>query len=284
MTTEAAPAAAAAAAPAASAATPAATAAPWHGYTTPEDVAYVTNKAWQGPQDAIKSYREAEKLIGRDPNTLLVMPRADDPAGLRAVYGKLGLPEAPEKYEFAKPGDGLALDPGYEKFARATFHKIGMPASMAKELTAEHNAYVAELNKQAAKDYDLSVATDKAALLKEWGGGHDRMLNSAKTAAKALGFTPEVIDGIERTVGYAGTWKFMAALGQKLGEPGLVTGGDKNGDFNNATLTPAEAKTQWETLKNDPNWKAAAGDAQHPGHQEAKRKQTALFAVMYPNG
>lgn len=259
------------------------TVAPWHGLpeTDAEAVAYIKNKGWQGPQDVIKSYQGAEKLIGRDPSTLVQLPRADDPAGARAVLAKLGLPESPDKYEFAKPEPGTKLDEGYEKWARDTFHKAGLTAPMVKTLTAEHNAFIAQTLAQQAKDYELSVEADKKALLAEWKGGHERMMNAAQTAAKQLGFTPEMIDGIEQAAGYAGTWKFFAQLGQKMSEDGFVTAGDKSAGFGTA-LTPAEAKGEWEKMKTDANTLAALKDIRHPGHKAAKEKQSLLFKVMYP--
>ena len=259
-----------------------AAAAAWHGVpaTDADGLAYIANKGWKGPTDVINSYRGAEKLIGKDPGSLIPVPRADDPVGFRAAMQKLGLPETPDKYEFAKP-DGVPVDQTYERWARETFHKVGLPAAQVKALTAEHNAFVKATMDQQAKDYALAVDTDKKALLAEWKGGHERMYNAAKTAAKSLGFSPEMIDGIERTVGYAGTWKFFAELGKKMGEDGFVTGGDKSSSFN-AQQTPAEAKAEWEKMKMDATAMAALKDRSHPGHASTKAKQAALFSVMYP--
>src|SRR5574341_2004499 len=159
--------------------------APWHGFaeTDTAGVEYVEGKGWQGPQDVLKSYRSAEKLIGRDPSTLLVMPRADDPAGLLAVFDRLGRPADAAKYEFAKP-KSAALDEGYVKWARGTFHKLGLTASQVKALSAEHNAYVEGIVAQRQKDYNLSVETDKVALRNEWRDGHERNMLAAESAAK----------------------------------------------------------------------------------------------------
>lgn len=253
---------------------------PWHGLTDPAEIQYVENKGWKAPADIIKGYRGVETFVGRDPSTLIVAPRADDPAGLRAVLGKLGLPESAEKYEFAKPPEGLKPDEGYQKFARDAFHKVGLLGPQVKELTALHNEYVKGVLDQQEKDYNLAVETDKKALLAEWKNGSERMMQAAQSAATALGFTPEMIDAMERAVGYAGTWKHFAALGQKLGEPGFK-GGDSKPAFT-GTLTPAEAKAEWNKMTLDTATMAALRDKSHPGHKAAQEKQNALFAVMYP--
>ena len=257
----------------------------WHGLpdTDPAALAYVANKGWKTPADVIQSYQGAERLIGRDPNTLLTIPKADDPAALRGVLSKLGLPETPDKYEFAKPPDGIAQDENYVTFARGAFHDIGLLPSQATRLTDLHNQYVANVLQKQASDYALSVETDKKALLAEWGGGHERMVSAAKTAAKALGFDEKTINAIEQEKGYAGTWRFFADLGKKLGEPGFVNS-DGGRNFSNATLTPDEARIQWQQLQNDPVWKKEAADRTHPNHDAATKKQKALFAIMYPEG
>ncbi len=283
-TTTTAPAATATATAPAATTTTTAPAAPWHGIaeTDTDGLAYIKNKGWQSGADVVKSYQGAEKLIGRDPSTLIPLPKdANDAAGFRAVMSRLGMPETADKYEFGKPPAGLQQNEGYEKWARGTFHELGLPASTVKALTTKHNEFVAATLAQQAKDYDLSVETDKKALIGEWKGGHERMLNAAKTAAKSLGFTPEMIDGVERAVGYAGTWKFFAALGQKMGEDGFATGGDK-ATFG-AQQTPEEAKTEMNRMRADPVTVAILKDKMHPQYKATKAKYDALFQVMYPS-
>lgn len=269
-------------APAADPAAPApAPAAPWHGVTDPDVASYVDNKGWKTPADVITGYRNAEKLIGRDPNTLITVPRPDDPDGFRAVMQKLGLPESPDKYEFAKPPEGITPDEGYQTWAKQTFHELGLPAQTVKALTAKHNEYVKGVLDQQAKDYDLRVQADKQALLDEWRGGHERMLNAAKTAAQNLGLPQAAIDAIERTLGYKETMKLFAGIGTKIGEDSFVTPGDKKGGFGD-NLTPAEAKNQWEEFKADPVNAKALTDPSHPKHKLAKETQSRLFRIMYP--
>lgn len=229
----------------------------------------------------VKSYQGAEKLIGRDPNTLLAMPRLDDAEGMRAVFGKLGMPESPEKYEFDKPPEGVEPDADYQTWSRNTFHKLGLTASQAKTLAKEHDVYVKGLIDKHTADYKLGVEADKQALAAEWRGGFERMMNSAQTAAKALGFTPQVVDAIERSVGYAQTMKLFAEIGGKLGEDKFVGAGLKKSGFSD-TMTPEEAKQAWETMKLDVNEMAALRDGMHPGHKNAAEKQRKLFSIMHP--
>jgi flavodoxin len=227
-----------------------------------------------------KSYRGVETLIGKDPSTLLTIPRADDPVGQRAVFAKLGMPEAADKYEITAP-DGA--DDAYKAWVKDTFHKAGLTATQAKALSSANTEYVKAQMAEGAKTYERSVAVDKAALLSEWRGGYERQMNAAQTAVKALGFNADMIDALEQTQGYAATMKFFAALGQKLGEDSFVSGTGKGSGFG-ATQTPAEAAAEWNAMKIDPVQSKALFDPSHPGHEAAKLKQKQLFAIMHPEG
>lgn len=257
-----------------------AAAAPWHGQTDPAAVSYVQNKGWQNPGDVIKSYQGAEKLIGRDPNTLLALPKDGDQAAVRGVLGKLGLPESGDKYEFDSI-DGVDMDKEYVAWARGTYHRIGLLPGQVKELSKAHAEYVKAATEKQVKDYQLSLHADRQTLLTEWGAGHERMMAAAKHAAQGLGFTAEIIDAIERSVGYANTWKFFGNLGQRMGEDKFVSGDVVDKKFNTG-ITPAEAAARWEEMKADKTIIESLKNPMHPNHEANKAKQRQLFKIMHP--
>lgn len=262
--------------PAASAA-----AAPWHGIADADTAAYIANKGWTDIPGVVKSYQAAEKFVGKNPEQLLLMPRADDPAGMRELQTRLGLPESGDKYEFDIAKD-MQADQSYMDWAKGTFHKAGLTNEQVKLLSAEHNNFARERFKREADDYELNVKADQDSLLQEWGGGHDRMVNNARAAAASLGFSEDAIDGIESKIGFAGTMKLFAGLGVKMGEHGFVGSGEGGAKGFGDIMTPAEAGQQWESTKMDANFQAALFDKQHPGHKGAVEKQSKLFAIMYP--
>lgn len=266
----------------ATAATTTAAETPWHGYTEQADIDYVKTKGWSGPQDVLKSYRGAEKLIGKNPDALVVLPRADDPEGNRALLTKLGLPEKADAYDMklGLPKDAK-LNEGFSKQMQGILHEAGILPSQAKTLVEKYNGLTMAIQEQQVKDYDLNVAADKKALADEWRGGYDRMMTKAQTAAKSLGFDENALAAIERHYGYAATMKLFAEIGGKLGEDTFASG-EKKTEFGD-TLTPAEAKSRWDEKKLDANFMSALKDPSHPGHKTAQEMQSKLFKVMYPN-
>lgn len=254
----------------------------WHGYSDAADVAWVNNKGWKGPQDVLKSYRNAEQLIGKNPDQLLVLPRADDPAGFRSVMQRLGLPESPDKYEFTKT-DGVTPDDSYVAWARGTFHELGLTGDQVKALTGKHNEFVKAQLEARANEARTRTTAERAELQREWGAGFERQVNAAKHAANALGISGEIIDAIEGAVGYKKTMQLMAGLGAKLSEDGFVAAGGKSGPGGFNMLTPAEAKAQWDAIKLDPIKSKALFDSTHPSHKAVKEEQARLFKIMYPD-
>jgi hypothetical protein len=255
--------------------------APWHGAADPDAVAYVTAKGWKAPADVIKSYQNAEKLIGRDPNSLLVMPKEGDEAGFNDFYTKLGRPADAKGYDMKVNSDGLSLDPGYSEWAAGTFHKLGLSKKQGEALLASHNDYMRSTLAAQAKDYDLNVQADRTALQTEWRGGFERMMGAAQGAVRALDIPAEAIDGIERALGYAGTMKLFATIGGKLGEDKFVSADGKSAGFGNS-MTPDEARQQLAQMKLDPATRSALTDAQHPAHKDTKAKWQKLHGVAFP--
>ena len=210
------------------------------------------------------------------------MPRAGDLEGQKAFRLALGMPETSDKYDFGDLSQVKGVNENYLKAARDWFHKSGLSQEQAAALVTANNAWATE--QMAAQDtaYKASVAAGEQELRAEWKNGYDRMINQAGTTAKMLGISAEMIDGIESKIGYAGALKFLANLGTKLGEDSFVSLEGGNARKFAGTLTPAEAKVQWDSMKMDKDFLAALMDNTNPGHKAAREKQTNMFKLMFP--
>jgi len=252
----------------------------WFSGADTETAAFITNKGWnEDPLRAVASYQHLEKLHGKPADSVIELPRADDPEGQRAFWTKLGAPETAEGYELTAP-EGQQLDPKYQEWARNKFHELGISADTAAALFAANNDYFNEAQAATAKDYEAQVVVDKQTLKDEWRDGHDKMMNRASTAAKQLGFPVDAVNAIEATMGYAKTMKLFADLGGKMTEDNFVSGDTSNGF--KGELTPSEATAELEALKLDKNFTAALTDRTHPGHQAAVAKRRALINKAHP--
>jgi hypothetical protein len=255
--------------------------APWHGVTDPVEAAFIDNKGWKSPADVIKSYKGVEKLVGRDPESLLSLPKPGDTAGWEALYSRLGRPESPDKYDLKIGAEGLTVDEGFQKQVAGMLHKAGVSTEQAKVIAGEYNTFLKAQNEQAAKDYELNVTTDKQALLKEWGGGFERKMNAAQAGVAALGFDNTIVNAIEGAIGYGATMRLFAGLGEKLTGDHRFVGPDGAPKFSGAMTAP-EAAAEIEKLKGDKDFQSTLHDKQHPNYKTNLKKWQDLFAVAYP--
>lgn len=244
---------------------------------------WVQGKNWGDLAAMAKSHRQLEGMIGAPANEIVRLPKdGSDPAAVRQVLSRLGMPETADKYEIDDGKEfGLPLDANFQSWVRNTFHKIGLTAAQAKELSKEYNSLNAQMVTQEGKDYDLGVAADEKALRDEWKNGFDAQMNRAKTAATGLGFTGEMIDAIETAIGYGGTMRFFAGLASRLGESNFVSGESRGqGSAFGMQMTPAEAKAEWDKLSMDPGFASALMNRTHPGHKAAVKRKSGLMSLM----
>jgi hypothetical protein len=249
---------------------------PWYGDAALEP--YVKNKGWQSPADVVQSYINAEKLIGRDPSTLVQLPAEQTPEAWAKVWDRLGRPKDPTGYDM-KVGlpQGMEVDDAFASDMAKALHEAGVTKQQAERLVAAYNAKLAEVARRSAQEAEQAYQLGERELQQEWKGAYDRMVGLAKAAVRDLGIPPEAIDGIEAAIGYKDTIKLFAEIGRKLGEAPLATD-ERSATF--AAMSPAEAKAAWESLKMDANFVKALTDGTHPGHKAAVEKQTRLFQAM----
>lgn len=218
---------------------------------------WVSNKGFKDPAVAMDSYRNLEKLMGADKagRTVVLPSKWDDPNEAGAFYDKLGRPKTPDLYKLP---DGADADFG--KWAQSTFHEAGLTDRQAALVMEKWGGLVQGKTAATAEAKAAALAADRETLGKEWGAAHDAKVATAKAAAKTFGFDAPTIDKLEDALGYAGLMKFMAGLGEKIGEAPAVNGDGSSG----GPATPAGARSEIKTLSADAGFRAklAAGDAE----------------------
>lgn len=211
---------------------------------------YVQNKGWKGPEDLVTSYQNLEKNFGVPESQLLKLPKED--AGAEdwgKVWNKLGRPEKPDGYGI-KSKDGAANE--FQKWASEAFHEAGLTTKQAQAVVAKWDGYIEAQEKAQHAVQAQKVEQEVASLRTEWGPAYDQSVKDAQKAAQTFGVKPEVVDALEKSMGYSETMKFFQKIGAKLGEADYVSGA--RGDSFNRALTPEAAIAKIEELKQDPTW------------------------------
>jgi hypothetical protein len=221
-----------------------------------------------------------EKLIGKDPSSLLSLPKPGDAAGWGEFYAKVGRPETADKYDLKFGAESMQVDAGFQTKIADMFHKAGLSAEQAKGIAGDYNAMLKAQTAQEGKDYELNVAADKQSLLSKWGGGYERHMNAAQLGVAALGFDSKVVSAIESALGYGGTMELFAGLGMKFSEDKFVSGG--GAPKFSGVMSPQEAAAEIDKFKQDTAFQATLRDKFNPSHKANLKKWQDMFAVAYP--
>lgn len=208
---------------------------------------FVTNKGWQAPADAIKSYQNLETLFGADKaGRAVVLPKDEaDTEGWKQFRSKIGVPDAPEAYELPVP-DG---DPGeFAKLASNWMLKAGVPKTAAQALTKEWNDYYGGMLKQAEEADAAKFAQEETALKNEWGHNFDQKyeltLRAFREYGAKAGMNEDDVKAIQGVVGPAKLARLMSGLGESLKEDSFFAA-----DTNKFGMSKADAEAKLSDIR-----------------------------------
>lgn len=228
-----------------------------------------------------KGYLHAQKLIGRDPKSVLPIPAADDQAAWSEVYAKLGRPEAPEKYAFpdVKLPEGLAIDQTLQTGFAKVAHDLGLSQAQAEKLYGWYNSATGEMFTGQQLRINEARTQAEHALKSEWGAAFDKNIQLASLAVDHYGgeelraALPAEMQNNPALV------KMFAKLGAQLSEDGVL--GKSAGGFGDA-LSPGEAQQQISAKQADPKFMSDYMDKRAPGHAAAVETMQRLYQFAHP--
>jgi hypothetical protein len=260
--------------PAAGAATPAATA-DWSAAFDADTKALVAAKGWRGPEDALKSYANLERLMGGD---RIAVPATDAaPEAWNAVYAKLGRPADADGYRLQRP---QGFD-GYSEELAASFRQAAFAAGLSdKQARALHDFYVAHAAERAdaaSEDANAASAALERSLRASWGPQYEANVALAKRAARAFA-PPESLDALESAMEAPALLALFARVGAAMGEDRLVGEGERS-----MAMGPDQARMEIARIEGqmtDP--RSALMDRSHPEHDALVRRRDALYRLAFP--
>jgi hypothetical protein len=246
----------------------------WSAAFDADAKALVAAKGWRGPEDALKSYANLERLLGGDK---IALPAADAaPEAWDAVYARLGRPARADDYALAKP-DGVA----YSDELAAGFRNAAFAAGLSdRQAKALHDFYVKTASEQAAGEAARGAAASEeleGELRHAWGAQFDAKVALARRAARAFA-PPEAIDALSASVEAPALLALFARIGEAMGEDRLVGDGGAL-----AAVAPDHARSEIARIEGqmtDP--RSPLMDRAHPEHEALVRRRDALYRLAFP--
>lgn len=241
-----------------------------------ETTTYVGAKGWKSPADVVASYRGAEKLLGVPAEQVIKLPQGEiSPEQFGQIADRLGRPKDAAGYELTKlvPTGG---DPKFADAAAAEFHKHGLTAKQAQELTKWWNGTAADMAKAQSEATAQRDSQQVAALKAEWGAEFDTRAALVDKAAEAFGMKAEEVNALKSAMGPKGAMQFLHNIGAKLGVSDTFVNGE--GAVPSFGGTPDQAKTEIAALKQDKVFM----EKYFKGDVASKQRMQALMMRAYP--
>jgi hypothetical protein len=235
--------------------TPAPSDKPWYDGVEPELLGHFQARgldkktATEAAISEAKAYREASKLIGAPPESMVRIPKeANDTEGWQKVHERLGVPSDPAKYDFSgiKFADGTELNEDFVKGLRASAGAAKLSIDGAKEVAKFIVGQIDADEKTEQAEYAGKLAVEKDTLAKNWGSNAASNMVIAQNAAKTLGIQPEEIKALEGVVGYARVMDMLRNIGARTGEDKFV----KN-EGTGLVMTKEQAQSELALLEKD---------------------------------
>ena len=144
-------------------------------------------KGWQGPEQALKSYRELERFRGVPEDRLLKLPSdRSDTEAMDAVYRKLGRPDTADGYTL----DGKPYDDN-SAWARDVFHGARLTNDQAAKVLEGWNGHLDQVIEAQREEFARQVQVDVQELRREWGQAYEAKLDHGRAALRASGVSAE---------------------------------------------------------------------------------------------
>lgn len=250
-------------------ATPAAPAEPW-GMTFEDETmqGWFDSKGFKDQQTMAKSHYHLEKLNGaiQSGNAIDLPHEGSEQADWDNFHNKLGRPSDPIGYSFAQDNKDLA-------WIAEAMHGAGLTDKAASTVIQAYNDRLETVSAEKEQQALVQVQQDVESLKTEWGAAHEDKISQARSAAREFGLDEAAVEGMQKTLGYAGVMKFLSGIGAKVGQDTYIEGTPAGGSGN---LTPAGAQAELTSLASDAEFNKAWLDKHHVGHAAAVEKKARL--------
>lgn len=206
--------------------------------------------------DVFKTYKNQEKLLGVPADRIIRIPAPDDAEGLKTYRKQIGVPDAPERYDFAPVDGAPEMHANTVAGMRNVFLDAGVPAEAGSKVWQGFNKLMTDFYAELQKSAQAEEAAAVDALKKEWGGDYDTRVAMVQGLVNNL---PENFGRFLDKTGAGndpGVLQFLFDISQKLGEDAWKTpgggggGGEKGADPVAALKAFDDDQKNWDILNN----------------------------------
>lgn len=242
-----------------------------------EFVGHASLASIKSPGELVKSFVNAQSLIGVDK-----MARPNDKwtdAQWGEFYGQTGRPDTPGDYKFSDAPEGMEYDSNITEAAKVMMHKQGLSNKQADSLIQFYMNDQLRIGTEYAEKSEAERVKAVESLKREWGPAHESRMEIALGAVQK--FASEELQAKLADSKWGNDPEFIK-LFYAVGERMMEDSADGRGDGLLVTNS-AQAEQEIKALKSDADFLAKLHDSASPGHKEAVDRWELLHKKAYPS-
>lgn len=203
------------------------------------------------------AWNEFYEKVERKNANIMRKPDLDNDDVMNDVWGSLGKPDTPAKYDLPELDDYAISDDRAQQLKEmahsANLTKKQFRSMLEGMLGSERDRSLA--NKQTMED-------DRKALSGEWGEAMEQRTKMALQVAEASGAPPSLVKAIQEGHADKATMQWLYNMSKQMN-----TEGNPMASFEKQIDTPADIQSKIDDMMNNPDH--AYWDASHPQHAQA---------------
>ena len=243
--------------------------APWTaGFKDAELAKHPSAAKFKDTESVFKSYVEAEKRLGG----MVSIPKEGDTEGWKKFYGKLGVPDSPDKYEFEeREFQGIKLGKNeYQDYAKVA-HEIGLTPAQVKRLAEFDFQRQTSAYERVQKQIKEAETARSEAIKKTFAENHESMTAKVKQNIEKFADDESRAILMSRVEKDPEMFKLIANMSSQFSEDSIPQ--------NPAKDSEADASTEYQAMLMDMNH--PLNIATHPEHKKAVEKHNRLFNLIH---
>ena len=242
---------------------------PWTaGFKDAELAKHPAAAKFKDAESVFKSYTEAEKRLGG----MVSIPKEGDAEGWKKFYGKLGVPDSPEKYEFEeREFQGIKLGKNeYQDYAKVA-HEIGLTPAQVKKLAEFDFQRQTGAYERVQKQIKEAETARSEAIKKTFAENHESMTAKVKQNIEKFADDESRAILMSRVEKDPEMFKLIANMSSQFSEDSIPQSPAKDSE--------ADATAEYQAMLMDMNH--PLNIATHPAHKQAVEKHNRLFNVIH---
>lgn len=233
---------------------------------------------FKGVDDLAKSYKNLEKMVGADKNSVFKIPEDGD---LSEVYNRLGRPESPDSYKSEALSDekfSELIDGEKIEALKKVAHESGVTNEAFDKILGFYKDDVLSQIESSEKEFQQTMEQNADQIKKDLGEAYEERLGQIHQLQDKYGDDDlgQLVESNPHVFQSPAFVRFMAQIAPQFNEDGATKTADSG---SSGRMTPAEAEMAIAKLEGRDDFMKIMRDKSNPQRKSLMQEREKLYRI-----